>query len=93
VIIESRSSPDQSRQIKQHLAIGRTFGEGHQVLEGELSMAAEEEREKPKQVKEEGGHRAGIVFGSELIDQLLDGRAVFWRGTTNLTRGPSSTGY
>jgi hypothetical protein len=27
VIIESRSSPDQSRQIK-HLAIGRTFGEG-----------------------------------------------------------------
>jgi arylformamidase len=27
VIIESRSSPDQSRQIKR-LAIGRTFGEG-----------------------------------------------------------------
>jgi hypothetical protein len=44
-------------------------------------MAAEEEREKPKQVKEKGDHRAGIVFGSELIDQLLDGRAGFWRGT------------
>lgn len=27
VIIESKSSPAQSRQIK-HLAIGRTFGEG-----------------------------------------------------------------
>jgi hypothetical protein len=30
VIIESRSSPDQSRQIK-HLAIGRTFGAGQGV--------------------------------------------------------------
>jgi len=52
-----------------------------QVLEGELSMAAHKEREKPKEVKEDD-HRAGIVFGSKPIDQLLDGRARFWRATT-----------
>jgi hypothetical protein len=40
-------------------------------------MAANEEREKPKEVKEEDDHRAGIVFGSKPIDQLLDGRASF----------------
>jgi hypothetical protein len=44
-------------------------------------MAAEEEREKPKQVKEKGDHRAGIVFGSKLMDQLLEGRTRFWRWT------------
>jgi hypothetical protein len=45
------------------------------------SMAAKEEREKPKQVKDEDDHRSGIVVGSELIDQLLKGRVEFWRGT------------
>jgi len=34
-----------------------------------LAMATEEEREEPKQVEQEGDHRAGIVTGSEPTDQ------------------------
>jgi hypothetical protein len=66
------------------LVNGELLAQG-QVLEGELSMAAKEEREKPKQVKEEDDHRGGIVFGSEPIDQVLYGRAGFWRGTGKST--------
>jgi hypothetical protein len=43
-------------------------------------MATQEEREKPKQVKEKGDHRAGIVFGSKPRDQLLAGSAGFGEG-------------
>jgi hypothetical protein len=50
------------------LVDGELLAQG-EVLEGEVSMAAEEEREKPKQVKEKGDHHAGIVFGSKPIDQ------------------------
>jgi len=39
------------------------------VLDRELAVAAEEEREESKHVEQEGDHRAGIVSGSELRDQ------------------------
>jgi steroid delta-isomerase-like uncharacterized protein len=55
-----------------------------QVLDGELAMAADEEGEEPKQVEEEGDHRAGIVSGSELTDQPLACRTEFWRSTAVL---------
>jgi hypothetical protein len=31
-----------------------------EVLQGELAVAAAEEREEPKEVEQEGDHRAGI---------------------------------
>ena len=40
-----------------------------EVLQGELTVAAAEERQETEQVEEEGDHRAGIVSGSELRDQ------------------------
>jgi hypothetical protein len=63
-------------------SIGRSFGrrtvpvDGEllaqgQVLEGELTVAADEEGEKPEQVEEEGDHRVEIVSGPELRDQRL----------------------
>src|SRR6266705_3137001 len=55
------------------LVHGKLLAEG-EVLEGELTMAAEEEREEPKQVEQEGNHRAGSVAGSRPEDQLLTGR-------------------
>src|SRR5207245_160410 len=42
-----------------------------QVLEGELAMAAAEEREKSKQVEQEDDHRAEILSGSAPTDQQL----------------------
>ncbi len=43
-----------------------------EVLQGELAVAAAEEREEAKQVEQEGDHRAVIVAGSEPTDQRLD---------------------
>ena len=59
---------------------GKLLAEG-EVLEGELTMAAEEEGKDPKQVKQEGDHRAGIVAGSVPADQPLTRRMGFWRTT------------
>ena len=39
-----------------------------EVLQGEPTMAAAEEREETKQVEQEGYHQAQILSGSELID-------------------------
>jgi hypothetical protein len=58
-----------------------------EVLEGELSMATEEEREKPKQVKEKGDHRAGIVFGSKPRDPELS------RSLLNLAERDGTASY
>jgi hypothetical protein len=41
------------------------------VLEGELTVAADEEGEEPEQVEEEGDHRVEIVSGPELRDERL----------------------
>jgi hypothetical protein len=53
-----------------------------QVLDSELAVAAEEEGEKPKQVEQEGDHRAEIVSESGPRDQPLGRRMRFWRWTT-----------
>ena len=42
-----------------------------EVLQGELAVAAAEEREQPEQVEQEGDYRAGILSGSEVTDQPL----------------------
>jgi hypothetical protein len=62
------------------LVDGELLAQG-QVLEGELAMTTDEEEEEPKQVEQEGDHRAGILSGSRLRDQPLDRRPGFWRGT------------
>jgi len=48
-----------------------------EVLQGELAVAAAEEREEAKQVEQEGDHRAGIVAGSELTVHPLARRRNF----------------
>ena len=53
-----------------------------EVLQGELAVAAAEEREESNQVEHEGDHQARILSGSELIDQPLAHRMEFWRRTT-----------
>jgi hypothetical protein len=42
-----------------------------EVLQGELAVAAAEEREESKHVEQEGDHRAGILSGSERTGQPL----------------------
>jgi hypothetical protein len=59
----------------QHLR--RDVGE---VLQGELAVAAAEEREESKQVEQEGNHRAGIFPRSEATDQPLARRRSFGEG-------------
>src|SRR5213593_4390162 len=51
-----------------------------QVLEGELAMAAAEEREKSKQVEQEDDHRAEILSGSAPTDQQLAAGRGFGEG-------------
>ena len=53
-----------------------------EVLQGELAVAAAEEREESNQVEHEGDHHARILSGSELIDQPLAHRMEVWRRTT-----------
>jgi hypothetical protein len=60
-----------------------------EVLQGELAVAAAEEREESNQVEHEGDHQARILSGSELIDQPLAHRIEFWRRTGRAKR-PSS---
>ena len=71
------------RPGRRSLVDGELLAQG-QVLDDELAMAADEEGEEPKQVEEEGDHRAGIVSGSELTDQPLACRTEFWRSTAVL---------
>jgi hypothetical protein len=87
------AGPDSGQRDPQHainrvelrsghrsLVHGKLPAEG-EVLEGELTMAAEEEWKDPKQVEQEGDHRAGIVAGSVPADQPLTRRMGFWRKT------------
>jgi hypothetical protein len=50
------------------------------VLDRELAVAAEEEREEPKHVEQEGDHRAEILSGSAPIDQRLAAGRGFGEG-------------
>jgi hypothetical protein len=80
----------QLRPGHRSLVHGKLLAEG-EVLEGELTMAAEEEGEDPKQVEQEGNHRAESVAGSRPADQPLTRRR-FWRRTGAMkTRRPSGS--
>jgi hypothetical protein len=70
----------QLRPGHRSLVHGKLLAEG-EVLEGELTMAAEEEWEDPKH----GDHRDGIVAESGPADQLLTRRMGFWRRTAPRT--------
>jgi hypothetical protein len=52
------------------LVHGELLAQG-EVLEGELPVAAAEEREESKHVEQEGDHRTEILSGSDLTDQRL----------------------
>jgi hypothetical protein len=78
------------RAGQRPLVDGELLAQG-QVLEGELAMAAEEEREEPEQVEQKSDHRAEIVAGSEPTDQPLAGRTRYWRRTGEGKRCGSSS--
>ena len=67
------------------LVHGELVAQG-EVLEGELAVAAAEEREESEQVEQQGDHRTAIVSGSEPKDQPLVRRTGFWRRTGCATR-------
>jgi hypothetical protein len=69
----------QLRPGHRSLVHGKLLAEG-EVVEGELTMAAEEEGEDPKQVEQEGNHRAESVAGSRPADQPLTRRRGFGEG-------------
>ena len=50
------------------------------VLDSELAVAAEEEREESKHVEQEGDHRAEILSGSAPTDQRLAAGRGFGEG-------------
>ena len=70
----------QLRPVRRSLVHGELLAQG-EVLEGELAVAAAEEREEAKQVEQRGDHGAAIVSGSEPRDQPLVRRTGFWRRT------------
>ena len=73
----------QSGPRRRSFVHGELLTQG-EVLEGELAVAAAEERQESNQVEHEGDHQARILSGSELIDQPLAHRMEFWRRTGDL---------
>src|SRR6267143_2129594 len=94
-----RGQPDPEEPISRaefrpghrSLVHGELLPQG-EVLEGELVVAAAEEREEPKEVEQDADHRAGIFSGSKPIDQPLAAGRSFGEGqvwssrTTSLVR-------
>ena len=56
---EEAVAPSKSQPIRRSLVDGQLLPQG-EVLEGEMVVAAAQEREEPEQVEEEGDHRAGF---------------------------------
>src|SRR2546422_5840414 len=87
-LVQTLPSPTQKRRS----VVRSLVAQGH-VLEGELAMAAAEEREESKQVEQEGGHRAEILSGSAPTDQRLAAGRGFGEGqvapASASTRGAS----
>jgi len=52
-------APSKSRPIRRSLVDGQLLPQG-EVLEGELAVAAAQERDEPEQMEQEGDHRAGF---------------------------------
>jgi hypothetical protein len=69
---------------------GERLAQG-EVLEGELAVAAAEEREEAEPVQPRGDHETAILSGSEPRDQPLGQRMEFWRRTGGGLRERAST--
>jgi hypothetical protein len=75
------SAHTRDREIQKRRSLGCSFGRlsrllvdrelltQGKVLEGEMAVAAAEDREEPEKVEQEGDHRTEIVSGSGLRDQ------------------------
>ncbi len=72
--------PLKLRPVRRPLVDGQLLPQG-EVLEGELAVAAAQEREESEQMEQEDDHRARIFSGSEQTDQPLAHRTEFWRRT------------
>src|SRR5467141_823738 len=77
-------APLKLRPVRRPLVDGQLLPQG-EVLEGELAVAAAQEREESEQMEQEDDHRARIVSGSEPTDQPLAHRTEFWRRTGRLS--------
>ena len=77
---EEAIPPAELRPAHRLFEHGELVAQG-KVLEGELAVAAAEEREESKQVEQEGDHRPEIFSGSDLTDQRLRRQTGFWRRT------------
>jgi hypothetical protein len=77
---EETISPAKLGSGRRSLVHGELLAEG-EVLEGELALAAAEEREEAKQVEQRGDHGNEILSGSAPTDQPLVRRTEFWRRT------------
>ena len=71
----------QSGPRRRSFVHGELLTQG-EVLQGELAVAAAEERQESNQVEHEGDHQARILSGSELIDQPLAHRLEFAQNMT-----------
>ena len=64
-------APSQSQPIRRSLVDGQLLPQG-EVLEGEMVVAAAQEREEPEHVEQEGDHGAGFSPDpSRLINHLV----------------------
>src|SRR5438445_4318237 len=73
-------APLKLRPVRRPLVDGQLLPQG-EVLEGELAVAAAQEREESEQMEQEDDHWARIVSGSQPTDQPLAHRTKFWRRT------------
>src|SRR5947209_1290567 len=73
-------APLKLRPVRRPLVDGQLLPQG-EVLEGELAVAAAQEREESEQMEQEDDHWAKIFSGSEQTDQPLAHRTEFWRRT------------
>src|SRR3989442_13740590 len=77
---KERIAPLKLRPVRRALVDGQLLPQG-EVLEGELAVAAAQEREESEQMEQEDDHRAKIFSESEQTDQPLAHRTEFWRRT------------
>ncbi len=79
---EEPIAPAQLRSSRRSLVHRELLAQGG-VLEGELAVAAAEERDESKQVDQRADHGTAIASGSEPRDQPLICRTGFWRRTAH----------
>jgi hypothetical protein len=77
---EEAISPAKLGPGRRSLVHGELLAQG-ELLQGELAVAAADEREESKQVEQECDHRAGILSGSEPTYQPLGRRNARREGT------------